>query len=96
MRVLEFEIVSDILNSENKVLKRNAIIKKLFNLDNIIAEEYINDKTGKPIKKYCLIYDNNIPYKINKSYEDVKKVILDRSIPVLGFAFKSKKYKQWK
>jgi hypothetical protein len=93
MRVFEFEIISDILNSKSKVLKKNAVIKKLFNLDNIIAEEYIDDKTGKPVKKYCLIYDNNIPYKINKPYEDVKKVILDRSIPVLGFAHKSKRYK---
>ena len=90
MRLYELEIISNVVL--NGKTKNSNTIKKLFDLDNIQVEEFVNEKTNKQVKKYSLIYENNICYKVNKSYEDLKDVILNKSIPVLGFAdkFKSK------
>lgn len=90
MRLYELEIISNVVL--NGKAKNSNTIKKLFDLDNIQVEEFVNEKTNKHVKKYSLIYENNICYKVNKSYEDLKDVILNKSIPVLGFAdkFKSK------
>lgn len=90
MRLYELEIISNVVL--NGKAKNSNTIKKLFDLDNIQVEEFVNEKTNKHVKKYSLIHENNICYKVNKSYEDLKDVILNKSIPVLGFAdkFKSK------
>ena len=66
---------------------------EIFDLDTIELEEYIDSKTGKHIKKYSAIYQNNVYFKIDKPYEELKNIILNRSIPILGLAYKSKKYK---
>lgn len=96
MRLYELEIIIDINNNDSKkpkVLVKNDRIKKLFDLDIIRLEEYVDSKTGKHIKKYSGILDDNNYFKINKPYEDLKNLIIPKSIPVLGFAHKSKRYK---
>lgn len=82
MRPYELEVIAD----KDKV-------KKLFDLDNILLEEYVNAKTGKHIKKYSLIQVNDIYYKINKPYHELSTLIINRSTPILGLMYKSKKYK---
>lgn len=93
--IYEFEILTDVYsNSERpKLLTKGDKIKKLFDIDEIDIEEYVDNKTGKHIKKYCYFISNNNYYKINRPYEEIKSIKLNRSIPVLGFAYKSKKYK---
>lgn len=96
MRLHEFEIISDVQSttSKPKLLTKNDKIKKLFNLDEITAEEFIDGKTGKHIKKYCVIHDlNNTAYKINTPYEIVKNIIFNKTFTVKGFASKSIKVK---
>ena len=94
---LELEILTDILPpngvGKRKPLVKNAKIKRLFNLDEVELEEYIDIKTGKTIPKYCGVYNKDVYYKINKPYEQLKDLILNRTTPILGFAGKSKKYK---
>ncbi len=91
----ELEIISDVLSNHQKpkVLKKNDRIRKLFDLDNVELEEYIDQKTGKHIKKYSAIYHNNAYYKINKPYDELRELILNRTLTIQGFAYKSKKYK---
>jgi hypothetical protein len=96
MRLHEFEIISDVQSttSKPKILTKNDKIKKLFNLDEITAEEFIDGKTGKHVKKYCVIHDlNNTAYKVNTPYETVKNIILNKTFMVQGFASKSKNKK---
>lgn len=96
MRLTEFEIITDVTSSNEakpKILLHNDKVKKLFDLDTIELEEFIDLKTGKHIKKYSSVLYNNNWYKINKPYEELKNIMSNKSIPILGFASKSKKYK---
>jgi len=98
MRIEELEIITDINNStnnKNKPLLKNAKIKKIFDLDNIELEEFVDNKSGKCIAKYSSVCQNTVWFKVNKPYKELKELMLIRSIPVLGFAAKSKRYKQW-
>lgn len=90
----ELEIISDINSpTSNKILVKQDKIKKIFDLDNIELEEFIDAKSGKHIKKYCSIVINNNLYKINKPYEELKFMIINSRIPVIGLVNYSKKYK---
>jgi hypothetical protein len=95
MRKMELEIISNIVTDSIKpvILVKNGKIKKLFDLDEIGLEQYINPKTGKAVTKYSQVIYREAYLKINKPYEELKTIILNRSIPILGFAYKSKRYK---
>lgn len=67
-------------------------IRKLFTIDNIELEEFIG-KDGNSIKKYSSILYMDNWFKVNKSYEELKEIKINKSIPILGLASKSKKYK---
>lgn len=91
----ELEIIADVsINKGRKIsIIKNNKIRKLFDLNAISVEEYLNPKTGKVVSKYSGIYDNTTYYKINKPYEDLKNLVINKSTPVLGFMSKSKTYK---
>ena len=95
----ELEIISDIIynvkGKPNVIIKQDKI-KKIFNLYDIDLEEYVEAKTGKHIKKYCTIVEENTYYKINKPYEELKALIQNKSIPILGLAAKAKWFKKVK
>lgn len=93
----ELEIISDVLEQEGKgrrkIITKNDKIKRIFDLDTIDLEEFVDTKTGKHIAKYSVIYKDNLYYKINKPYEQLKYMVLNRTTPVIGFIGKSKKFK---
>lgn len=93
----ELEIITDIASVDKKgkvkVVTKNDKIKRLFDLNEIELEEYIDNRTGRHIKKYTSVFHNNTYLKINKPYEELKDIVMNRSIPVLGFAYKSRRYK---
>lgn len=92
----ELEIISDITDTTGpkpKIIKRQDKIKRLFELNELEVEEYVEPKTGKHIAKYSGIYYKDIYYKVNKPYEELKQLVNNRTTPVLGFAAKSKRYK---
>ena len=97
--VVELEIISDTYAINQKtgkrtLIKRNDKIKKLFDLNIINVEEFVDIKTGKHMPKYSLVVcPNDVAYKVNKPFEDLKVMIQDKSIPVLGFAAKSRRYR---
>ena len=94
---LELEIISDIMSQEGpgkrKLLTKNDKIKRIFDLEEVELEEYVDTKTGKHIAKYSVIYKGDLYYKINRPYEQLKSIILNKSTPVIGFIGKSKRYK---
>lgn len=93
---LELEIISDIVSEDTgkrKVITKNDKIKRIFDLDTIDLEEYVDVKTGKHIAKYSFIYKESLCYKINKPYEQLKSLMLNKTTPVVGFLSKSKKYR---
>lgn len=88
----ELEIIS-LIQKQNKGKKPlNKIIKskKIFDLERIELEEYIEPKTGNTSKKYSGIYYNEVYYKVNKPYVTLKEIILNKTIPVKGFLSKTK------
>lgn len=89
--VVELQIIANVAVN-NKVVK-NALINKLFDINEIEVEEFINPKTAKPVKKYTGIYSNNVYYKVNKPYEELKSLKINKTYPVIGFLGHSKKYK---
>ena len=94
----ELEVISDIVsnpdkNGKTKIIKKDDLIKKIFDLEASEIEEYVEPRNGKHIKKYSVIYLNNVSYKINKPYEELKYLVLNRSTPVIGFVGKYKTYK---
>lgn len=96
--VIELQIITDILSGPNlkggrKVIFKNKIINKLFDINEIEVEEFINPKTGKAIKKYSGIYSKEVYYKVNKPYEELKDLKINKTYPVKGFMGYSKRYK---
>jgi len=92
MRQIELETLS---NFKNKPVVEIKVLK-VFDLDAIELEQYINSKTGKPVKKYSSVCSNTVWYKINKPYEEMKDLLINRSNPVIGFITKSKRYNNGK
>lgn len=93
---IELEFISDLTitkGNKTNTLVKNDKIKRIFDLDKIELEEYIDPRTGKHISKYCTVSMEDRYYKINKPYEELKSLMLNRTTPVIGFAAKSKKWK---
>lgn len=86
--------ITDLVKGEPKVIFKNHKIKMLFDLDKIDLQEFVDSRTGKHIAKYSLILEEGNSFKINKPYEELKALVINQTIPVLGFAAKSKKYKK--
>ena len=94
---IELEIISDILSPEGvgkrRIITKNDKIKKLFDLESIKLEEYIEPRNGKHIKKYSTVFSDDVYFKVNKPYEELRDIILNRSTPIIGFLSKSKLYR---
>lgn len=93
----ELEIISDITSNNKgkvKILVKSARIKRLFDLDKIDISVYIDPRTGREIKKYSSVTENDIYYKVNKPYENLKSLILNRTTPIIGLMAKSKLYRK--
>ena len=96
--VIELPIITDVLSQPDrtgrrKTLIKNKIVNKLFDLNEIDVEEFIDIKTGKTIKKYTAVYIKEDCYKINKPYDEMKDLVINRTYPVKGFMAHSIKYK---
>ncbi len=91
MRQVELEIISSLEHKKTKSIQQ-VVVKKVFDLDIVKLEEFINSKTGKSIRKYSSLCEDNTWYKVNKPYEQMKTILINRSTPVIGFISKSKLY----
>ena len=96
--VIELQIISDIMTPPDtmgkyKIAHKDIIINRLFDINEIQVEQFINPKNGKPVKKYSGIYSNEIYYKVNKPYEELKDLKINRTYPIKGFMGYSKRYK---
>lgn len=96
--VIELQIITDVLGGPSKdgmrkLIMKDKIINKLFDINEIEVEEFINPKTGKAIKKYSGIYSKEVYYKVNKPYEELKDLKINRTYPIVGFMGHSKRYK---
>jgi hypothetical protein len=93
----ELEIIVDMGKTNKKgeiiVSRKGNKVKKLFELNNVELEQYISTKTGLPVKKYSSVILNNQYFKVNKPYEELKSIMQNRSIPVIGLVGYSKRRK---
>lgn len=71
-------------NGQTKLIKKDIEYLKQFDSTKIMLEQYINPRTAKVVKKYCLIIDNDKYYKVNHKFEELTK--LNKHIEVKGFA----------
>lgn len=81
----------DVLSDKNKVIKKDICYMRMFELDNILIEQYINPK-GVIVKKYCTIIEQDKYYKANIPYETLSAML--RPLEVKGFAAKSISYEK--
>lgn len=96
--VIELQVITDIFSKEDsvgkrKLLHKNKVINKLFDINEIEVQEFIDAKSGKCIKKYSGIYNKDVYYKINKPYAELKDMKINKTYPVKGFMGHSIKYK---
>lgn len=85
---MELEIISDIYNANEKLIKKDMIYKKVFDLDQVEIEQFVSSR-GMVVKKYCTLTSNNKYYKVNNSYDYIKSLVTP--LEVKGFAGKSRK-----
>lgn len=83
----ELEILNDLADSNGKVIAKDVMSKQIFELNDILVQQFISNR-GKIVKKYCTILYNNNYYKVNSPYEQISKLTLP--IEIKGFAAKSK------
>ena len=81
----------DILSTKGKVIKKDVCYKRMFELDNILIEQYINTK-GTVVKKYCTIIENDKYFKANIAYDELSALL--KPLEVKGFMAKSISYEK--
>lgn len=87
----EFEVISDVIGNNNKIVKADIIYKKVFELDNIEVEQFISNR-GQVVKKYCTVLCENKFYKVNSPYEYVLGLLTPTTVK--GFYSKSNRYEK--
>lgn len=93
--VVELQVLTDIYSEPNskgvrKLLGKNLVINKLFDINEIEVEEFISSRTGKAVKKYSGIFHKENYYKVNKPYSELRTLKMNKTYPVLGFMGHSK------
>lgn len=88
---VELEVISDVIGLNNKVVIRDMTYKKVFELDEIEAEEFISNK-GKVVKKYCTVTCENKFYKVNKPYSELASLLMPTVVK--GFYSKTTTYEK--
>ena len=81
----------DVLSDKNKVIKKDMCYMRMFELDNILIEQYINPK-GVIVKKYCTIIEQDKYFKANIPYDTLSAML--RPLEVKGFMAKSISYEK--
>lgn len=81
----------DVLNTKGKVIAKDVCYKRMFELDNILIEQYLNPK-GVIVKKYCTIIEQDKYFKANIPYDELSAML--RPLEVKGFAAKSISYEK--
>jgi hypothetical protein len=81
----------DILSEKGKIVKKDMCYLRMFELDNILIEQYISPK-GVIVKKYCTIIEQDKYYKANIPYNVLSAML--RPLEVKGFAAKSISYEK--
>lgn len=81
----------DVLSTKGKLIKKDVCYKRMFELDNILIEQYINTK-GNIVKKYCTIIENDKYFKANIAYEELSALL--KPLEVKGFMAKSISYEK--
>jgi hypothetical protein len=84
----ELEIITDIFGPNDKLVKRNVIYKKMFEMNDIEVEQFISNK-GLVSKKFCAVVVENKYYKVKGSYEHVKSLV--SPVEVKGFMGKTRR-----
>lgn len=95
-KMIEISYNIDIVEGEDdnvKVIKRNLPVKKLVSIQDIKNPTQIFNKKGTVIKNKCRIYlKDEGELVINKSYEQVKRIITEeKTKPQAQIGFKLKK-----
>lgn len=81
----------DVLSTKGKLIKKDVCYKRMFELDNILIEQYINTK-GNIVKKYCTIIENDKYFKANIAYDELSALL--KPLEVKGFMAKSISYEK--
>lgn len=81
----------DVITEKGKIIKKDLCYKKVFELDNILIEQYVSPK-GVIVKKYCTIIEQDKYYKGNIPYETLSAML--KPLEIKGFAAKSIRYEK--
>lgn len=72
----------DIKTGKQKLIRRDQEYLKQFETTEIKAEQFTNAK-GLPSKKWCLIREGDAYFKINKKFEEIRR--LTEHVVIKGF-----------
>lgn len=76
--VITLTVLTDIYSKKDikgrqKLIKKDSEYKKQFETQEIRAEHYLSSK-GTPSKKYCLVKEGEVYYKVKHSFEEIEKL----------------------
>ena len=81
----------DVISDKGKVIKKDLCYKRVFELDNILVEQYVSPK-GVIVKKYCTIIEQDKYFKANIPYDTLSAML--KPLEIGGFAAKSIRYEK--
>ena len=71
-----------------KLIKKDSEYKKMFETHYLLVEHYLSEK-GTPSKKYCLVKEGDVYFKLNHKFEEVESLI--QPVKVKGFRYGNSK-----
>ena len=70
--LFEINYKTDIFRESGKLISKNVSIKELIELDTVTVGQLINNKTNKPYRNKCVLYQDNKSMIVEHSYEQIK------------------------
>jgi hypothetical protein len=93
--LIELEIIADIEKVKNKKTYTKSVpVRKIFNINEIELEEFVNNITGKVEKKYSGVVIRDKYYKVNTPYTNLLRIVSNKTNPIIGFYQHSNAYKK--
>lgn len=83
---VEINVAVDLVNDNDKLIKKNIIIKHYIDTDDMRTPQEIFNSRGNIQKKRCKVFIKDIgPVIVEHSYNEIKSLIEDKRIVIKGF-----------
>ena len=84
--VVTLNVLYDVYKTDKSgrqtLMKKDSEYKKMFETNGLLAEHY-SSKTGVVSKKYCMVKEGDVYFKLNHKFEEIERLI--KPVKVKGF-----------